>query len=135
MHSAMRGSLGKQAAVFHGQGGHNETHKDDLLQYFRLVDASLETVLRESQAPLLLAGVDYLLPLPAPAPDTAVRLAEPQVATRDQKRRAAGPDAFDAIRRAAKRIAMSSVATSAPAPPAPAPSAPTPPLEHLIIWQ
>ena len=63
VHSAMRGSLGKQAAVFHGQGGHNETHKDDLLQYFRLVDASLETVLRESQAPLLLAGVDYLLPI------------------------------------------------------------------------
>jgi hypothetical protein len=74
-------------------------------------------------------------PLPAPAPDTAVRLAEPQVATREQKRRAAGPDAFDAIRRAAKRIAMSSVAPSAPALPAPAPSAPTPPLEHLIIWQ
>lgn len=63
VHSAMRGSLGKQAAVFHGQGGHNETHKDDLVQYFRLVDASLDSVLHDEHAPLLLAGVDYLLPI------------------------------------------------------------------------
>jgi hypothetical protein len=63
VHSAMRGSLGKQAAVFHGQGGQSDTRKDDLATFFRLVDAALQPVLREETTPLLLAGVEYLLPI------------------------------------------------------------------------
>jgi hypothetical protein len=63
VHSAMRGSLGKQAAVFHGQGGEADTRKEELVEFFRLVDGSLQPVLRDETAPLLLAGVQYLLPI------------------------------------------------------------------------
>jgi hypothetical protein len=63
VHSAMRGALGKQAAVFHGQGGQPDSHKDDLAQFFRLIDNALQPVLREETVPLLLAGVEYLLPI------------------------------------------------------------------------
>lgn len=62
-HSAMHGRLGKQAAVFHGQGGEPDTRKDEIEHYFRMVDAALHPLLREQQAPLLLVGVDYLLPI------------------------------------------------------------------------
>lgn len=63
VHSAMHGSLGKQAAVFHGHGGQPETRKDDLVQFFRLIDSALKPFLRDETSPLLLAGVEYLLPL------------------------------------------------------------------------
>lgn len=63
VHSAMRGSLGKQAAVFHGQGGEREAAKGDLAQYFRVIDAALHDTLREERAPLFLAAVQYLLPI------------------------------------------------------------------------
>lgn len=62
-HSAAQGQLGKQGAVFHGQGGVPDSHKDDLTQYFRLVDHVVKKTLHESNSPLLLAGVDYLLPI------------------------------------------------------------------------
>ena len=62
-HSAMQGSLGKQAAVFHGQGGQADTRKEDLAAFFRLIDAALQPVLRGEKTPLLLAGVEYLLPI------------------------------------------------------------------------
>ena len=62
-HSAMRGSPGKQAVVFHGQGGQSDTRKDDLAQFFRLIDAALGPVLRDETTPLLLAGVEYLMPI------------------------------------------------------------------------
>jgi hypothetical protein len=55
--------LGKQAAVFHGQGGEPDTAKGELLQYFRSVAAALRPVLRESQAPLILAMVGYEAPI------------------------------------------------------------------------
>ncbi len=62
VHTATRGSQGKQAAVFHGHGGQADRHKDDLTQFFRLIDAALQVVLRDESTPLLLAGVEYLLP-------------------------------------------------------------------------
>ncbi len=58
-HAAMRGSLGKQAAVFHGQGGRVDTLKADIEQFFRIVSSAIEEYLRGSSAPLVLAGVDY----------------------------------------------------------------------------
>jgi hypothetical protein len=61
VHAGMRGDLGKEAAVFHGQGGHRDTLKDELVQYFRLIDESLRPVLCEQPWPLILAGVDYEL--------------------------------------------------------------------------
>ncbi len=63
VHSAMRGDYGKQAAVFHGHGGLRETAKEEVEQYFRIVDARLSSFLRQERAPLILAGVDYLLPI------------------------------------------------------------------------
>jgi Bacterial archaeo-eukaryotic release factor family 7 len=54
---------GLRAPIYHGHAvGVNDT-KPNLLRYFRTVDASLHPVLREEQAPLVLAGVDYLLPI------------------------------------------------------------------------
>ncbi len=63
VHSAARGGEGKQGAVFHGQGGQPDTRKEELLQFFRVIDSGLQPLLREQSVPLLLAGVEYLLPL------------------------------------------------------------------------
>jgi hypothetical protein len=53
----------KEAAVFHGQGGTRDRHKDDLKSYFREVNRSLATRLKEEQIPLILVGVEYLMPI------------------------------------------------------------------------
>jgi hypothetical protein len=57
-----RGGTGERAAVFHGHDPADEA-KGQILRYFQRVDEGLREVLREEQAPLVLAGVDYLLPL------------------------------------------------------------------------
>lgn len=54
---------GDRAAMFHGQGAGNDDHKDNLLRYFRKVDNGLNSYLKHEQVPLILAGVDYLLPI------------------------------------------------------------------------
>ena len=59
---AGRGDPGK-GGVPHGQGAERDTSKEDLAQYFRLIDAALRPVLRDQRAPLVLAGVQYLLPI------------------------------------------------------------------------
>jgi Bacterial archaeo-eukaryotic release factor family 7 len=51
---------GKRAAVFHG---HEGDAKGDLLRYFQQVAAGLQAFLRDARAPLVVAGVDYLLPI------------------------------------------------------------------------
>jgi hypothetical protein len=63
VHSGMRGDLGKEAAVFHGQGGHRDTVKDEFAEYSRLVAESLGPVLRDTTWPLILAGVDGETPV------------------------------------------------------------------------
>jgi hypothetical protein len=60
------GSPGSQAGSFHGQGSDTggEEHKVDILRFFQEVAPALEkNILHEQQAPLVLAGVEYLLPL------------------------------------------------------------------------
>lgn len=59
VHSGMRGDLGKEAAVFHGQGGHRDTLKDEIAEYFQLVEHAIHPVIRDSGWPLIVAGVDY----------------------------------------------------------------------------
>lgn len=50
--------------VFHGHGVSAEKEaKNNILRYFQKVDAGLKSLLAEETAPLILAGVDYLLPL------------------------------------------------------------------------
>jgi hypothetical protein len=53
------------ATIFHGHGGAAEAkqHKRDLARYAQLVNKGLRAVLRDSTAPLLLAAVDYLVPI------------------------------------------------------------------------
>jgi hypothetical protein len=51
------------AAIFHSHGTGIEATKDDILRYFRIVNKALEQVLQQKKNPLILAGVDYLLPI------------------------------------------------------------------------
>lgn len=55
------GSGGRRPAVFHGTG--EVDAKDEIVRYFRGIDRGLHELLKESAAPLVMAGVDYLLPL------------------------------------------------------------------------
>ena len=51
---------GKRSAIFHGQGVGSDDVKDNILRYFQQIDHGLHELLREEQAPLVIAGVDYL---------------------------------------------------------------------------
>lgn len=61
--SQVGASQGDRAAMFHGHGAGKEDHKTNLLRYFRKVNDGLQSYLEQQQAPLVLAGVDYLLPI------------------------------------------------------------------------
>lgn len=58
------GGKGQRPAIFHGHGvASADDPKDYILRYFHQVDEGLHDLLRDEQAPLVLAGVDYLLPI------------------------------------------------------------------------
>lgn len=61
-HSAARAG-DRETVMFHGHGLVRDTDDERLREYFRQVDASVMRVLHDRQAPLVLAGPDYLLPL------------------------------------------------------------------------
>lgn len=61
--TAAPAAAGRRAAMFHGQGGGTDDAKDRILRYFRQADQGLRELLRGEQAPLVLAGVEYLIPL------------------------------------------------------------------------
>jgi len=52
-----------KAAVYHGHGGAADVVKENILQYFRNIDRELNKLIGNKQFPLVLAGVDYLLPI------------------------------------------------------------------------
>ena len=54
---------GMRDGVFHGQGPGDEEQKVWIESYFNLVDIGLNEIFRQQQTPLILAGVDYLLPI------------------------------------------------------------------------
>lgn len=54
---------GMRAGMFHGQGPGEEEQKERIERYLNLVDTGLKEIFHEQQAPLVLAGVDYLLPI------------------------------------------------------------------------
>lgn len=56
------GSKGRGTAPSIG-GGAEEEDKERILRFFRQIERGLQDVLRNEQAPLVLAGVDYLHPL------------------------------------------------------------------------
>lgn len=51
---------GRRAAMFHGHGGESD-EKAEIERFFRQVDAAVSDLLRGDDAPVVLAGVDYLL--------------------------------------------------------------------------
>jgi Bacterial archaeo-eukaryotic release factor family 7 len=53
----------RPAAVFHGHGIGSDDAKDRILRYFREVDHGVRAAIRDANAPLLLAAVDYLVPI------------------------------------------------------------------------
>ena len=60
--SSMPYGGGRGGVVFHGQESANRV-KDDLRRYFLQVDSGVRELIGEGGSPLLLAGVDYLLPI------------------------------------------------------------------------
>lgn len=54
---------GIRASMFHGHGGGDEDHKIRVERYLNLLDHGLKPLYRESRTPLVLAAVDYLLPM------------------------------------------------------------------------
>jgi len=51
-------------AIFHGQGTTGyEVEKEQVVRYFREVDKGIRDLLGDQRAPLILAGVEYLLPI------------------------------------------------------------------------
>jgi hypothetical protein len=54
---------GSRHAFIHGHGEGLGDRKDDILQFFHRIDRGLRRFLVDPAAPLVLAGVDYLLPL------------------------------------------------------------------------
>ncbi len=54
---------GARSAMFHGHGAGDEEGKERIERYLNLVDAGLKEIFSQEQAPLVLAGVDYLLPI------------------------------------------------------------------------
>lgn len=57
------GGGGTGAAMVSGHGGVADDTKDNLLKYFRMIDRTLTDRLKDEEAPLVLAGVDYLFPI------------------------------------------------------------------------
>jgi hypothetical protein len=58
------GRRGANPDVFHGESVSDVDHKNRILRYFREVDASVRSAIPDVfAAPLVLAGVEYLLPL------------------------------------------------------------------------
>jgi len=52
-----------RAAIFHGQGAGEEDAKAEIRKFFSILDRGLHDFLGDRRAPLVLAGVDYLLPI------------------------------------------------------------------------
>ncbi|HEX2254329.1 MAG TPA: hypothetical protein VHQ65_13745 [Thermoanaerobaculia bacterium] len=64
LHLASRNASGAPPdAVFHGQSAGEEDHKDEIRKFFSLLDRGVQEYLSGDNAPLVLAGVDYLLPI------------------------------------------------------------------------
>ena len=57
---ALSGDGGGDRVAFHG---HESDAKSDILRYFHKVDRGLRAMLADERAPLVLAGVEYLLPI------------------------------------------------------------------------
>jgi hypothetical protein len=57
------GGGGRPMIAFHGQGDIKDENKTNLLRFFQEVDEGLTQFLGDGRVPLILAGVEYLLPI------------------------------------------------------------------------
>jgi len=62
-HTRAPAAGGERAAMFHGHGAGKNDTKNNILRFFHLLDQGLYTLLGKENAPLILAGVDYLFPI------------------------------------------------------------------------
>ncbi|MGZ3613375.1 MAG: baeRF7 domain-containing protein [Thermodesulfobacteriota bacterium] len=62
-HTRAPAAGGERAAMFHGHGVGKEDAKDNVLRFFQQLDQGLYALLGKENAPLVLAGVDYLFPI------------------------------------------------------------------------
>jgi hypothetical protein len=63
-HTGTRVEVGGQRAVFHGHGvATADDPKDRILRYFHRIDEGISEIIAGDTAPLVLAGVDYLIPI------------------------------------------------------------------------
>ena len=49
--------------IYHGQGVGTTDNKDEIKRFFQQIDNGLQSVLHEENTPLILAGVEFLLPI------------------------------------------------------------------------
>lgn len=61
--SGKPGPAGRQGAISFGQGVGSDIEKENILRYFQQIDRGLHEILHDKRAPLVLAGVGFLLPL------------------------------------------------------------------------
>jgi hypothetical protein len=62
-HTSSGSPGGPRPAMFHGHGPGDDNARSDVLRYFHKVDAGLREWLAGRKEPLVLAGVEYLLPI------------------------------------------------------------------------
>ncbi len=62
-HAHTASGLGKRGATFHGHGIGIDDAKDHILRFFQELDRGLQNVLTEERAPMVVASVDYLVPI------------------------------------------------------------------------
>lgn len=62
-HTGSRTARMARAPIFHGQGGGEDDQKAEIRKFFHILDRGIQDFLAGGRAPLVLAGVDYLLPM------------------------------------------------------------------------
>ncbi len=62
-HSSGGTSSGDSAAIYHGQGVAGTDNKEEIERFFQIIHPKIEGILKDTNAPLILAGVDFLQPI------------------------------------------------------------------------
>jgi hypothetical protein len=62
-HTGAQKFTGERSAMFHGHGVGTDDAKSNLLRFCQQLDRGLQRLLRNERAPLVVAGVDFLLPI------------------------------------------------------------------------
>lgn len=57
------GQTWSNKTMFHGHGEGKDDQKEEILKFFRAIDEGVTGFLRDSKAPLILAAVDFLVPI------------------------------------------------------------------------